>query len=112
MRMKRLFVTLFVLLCAPQIVSAQNDTSVLHASTVLDGKGGVQHNVDITIRGGKIERIGPAQANAKNVYDLQGLTILPGLIDTHVHIAWHLGRDGRYQPRDTSQVTAMGYAME
>jgi imidazolonepropionase-like amidohydrolase len=112
MRMKTLFFTLLALLCVPLIVCAQNDTSVLRASTVLDGKGGVQHNVDIAIRGGKIERIGPAQANAMSVYDLQGLTVLPGLIDTHVHIAWHLGPDGRYQPRDTSQVTAMGYAME
>ena len=36
----------------------------------------------------------------------------PGLIDTHVHIAWHFGPDGRYQPRDSSQVTALGYALE
>ncbi len=34
------------------------------------------------------------------------------MIDTHVHIGWHFGPDGRYQPRDSSQATAMGYAME
>jgi imidazolonepropionase-like amidohydrolase len=38
--------------------------------------------------------------------------VLPGLIDTHVHIAWHFGPDGRYQPRDDSQVTALGYTLE
>jgi len=34
------------------------------------------------------------------------------MIDTHVHIAWHFGPEGRYQPRDTSQTAAMGYAVE
>jgi imidazolonepropionase-like amidohydrolase len=34
------------------------------------------------------------------------------LIDTHVHIAWHFGPDGRYQPRDNSEVTALGYTLE
>jgi imidazolonepropionase-like amidohydrolase len=34
------------------------------------------------------------------------------MIDTHVHIAWHFGPDGRYQPRDSSQAAAMGYAVE
>ena len=111
--MKRLACVLFVLFLLPHGILAQNDTTILHATTVLDGKGGVQRNVDIVVRGGKIERIGPAQGNAAGqAYNLQGLTLLPGMIDTHVHIAWHLGPDGRYQPRDSSPATAMGYAME
>ena len=28
-------------------------------------------------------------------YDLRGLTLLPGLIDTHVHLDTHFGKDGR-----------------
>lgn len=91
----------------------KNDTTVLRATTVLDGKGGVQHDVAVVIRGGKIDQIVPAKAPAAGrSYDLRGLTILPGLIDTHVHIAWHLGLDGRYQPVDTSPISAMGYAVE
>jgi imidazolonepropionase-like amidohydrolase len=59
--------------------------------------------------GSKIEKLDPS---AKATYDLSKLTVLPGMIDTHVHIAWHFGPDGRYQPRDTSQTVAMGYVME
>src|SRR5205085_7843238 len=28
-------------------------------------------------------------------YDLRGLTVLPGWIDSHVHITWSFGKDGR-----------------
>jgi imidazolonepropionase-like amidohydrolase len=28
-------------------------------------------------------------------YDLRGLTVLPGWIDAHVHIAWSFGKDGK-----------------
>ncbi len=89
---------------------AQDQPVVIRAGTLLDGKGGVQHNVEITVQGGKIQKIGPASAKA--AYDFRVGTVLPGMIDTHVHIAWHFGPDGRYQPRDTSQTSAMGYAVE
>jgi imidazolonepropionase-like amidohydrolase len=88
---------------------AQQKPIVLRAGTVLDGKGGVQRNVTITVQNGTIQKIDAAGATG---YDLRNLTVLPGLIDTHVHIAWHFGPDGRYQPRDDSQVTALGYALE
>src|SRR6185295_3003238 len=32
------------------------------------------------------------------VYDLRGLTVTPGWIDTHVHITWHFNDEGRYEP--------------
>ena len=59
---------------------------------------------------GKIQKIGGS--NGTPAYDLRSATVLPGMIDAHVHIAWHFGPDGRYQPRDTSPTAAMGYAME
>jgi imidazolonepropionase-like amidohydrolase len=86
------------------------DTTVLHAGMVIDGKGGLQRNASITIRGSKIEKV--SSGAAVNAYDLSKLTVLPGLIDTHDHVAWHFGPDGRYQPRDDNQVTALGYAAE
>jgi len=82
---------------------------VLRAGTLLDGKGGVRHNVAIVVQNGKIQKVEAASGTG---YDLRNLTVLPGLIDTHVHIAWHFGPDGRYQPRDDSQVTALGYTLE
>jgi imidazolonepropionase-like amidohydrolase len=89
---------------------SQQQPVVIRAGTLLDGKGGVQRNVDIVVQSGKIQKI--SAANRKASYDLREATVLPGMIDTHVHIAWHFGPDGRYQPRDTSQTAAMGYAVE
>jgi imidazolonepropionase-like amidohydrolase len=88
---------------------AQEQPVVLRAGTLLDGKGGIERNVNVTVQNGKIQKIGPASGSG---LDLHSLTVLPGLIDTHVHIAWHFGPDGRYQPRDDSQVTALGYTLE
>ena len=97
-------------LLLPLFAIAQDQPLVLQAGAVLDGKGGVQRNVSVVVQNGKIQKIGATAAGAST--DLRRLTLLPGLIDTHVHIAWHFGPDGRYQPRDTSQVTALGYALE
>lgn len=66
---------------------------VIAASTVLDGKGGVLHNTRIVIQGSKIVRIDPNAAPVD--YDLRGLTVLPGWIDSHVHITWSFGPDGK-----------------
>src|SRR5580700_3115238 len=102
--------TLNVVLLLAVAAYAQNQPVAIRAGTLLDGKGGVQHNVEIVVEGGKIQKIGPASGKAS--YDFRAGTVLPGMIDTHVHIAWHFGPDGRYQPRDTSQTAAMGYAVE
>ena len=85
-------------------------TVVLRTGTVLDGKGGTARNQTIVVEGSTIKSMdasGPAAT-----YDLRNITVLPGMIDTHVHIGWHFGPDGRYQPRDDSQTTAFGYAAE
>jgi aminopeptidase N len=70
------------------------DTITLRVARVIDGRGGSATNQTITIRGSKIERVGPA--TGKPTIDLGTLTLLPGFIDTHVHIGWHFGPDGRY----------------
>lgn len=111
--MKVLRVTLFVvglLLLLPAFGGAQERPIVIRAGTVLDGKGGSLRNTEIVVQGGKIEKVGAGSAAA--TYDLRHLTVLPGLIDTHVHIAWHFGPDGRYMPHDTSPASAMGYGLE
>jgi aminopeptidase N len=72
----------------------QGDTITLRVARIIDGRGNVATNQMISILGSKIERIGPATGTA--TYDLGNLTLLPGFIDTHVHIGWHFGPDGRY----------------
>jgi imidazolonepropionase-like amidohydrolase len=66
---------------------------VIAASTVLDGKGGVQRNTHIIVEGSKIVAIDPKAEPVD--YDLRGLTVLPGWIDAHTHITWAFDRNGR-----------------
>ncbi len=101
-----------VLLAAVAAAAQQGETRI-HAGMLLDGRGGVVRDATVVIRGSKIARIetGPA-AGAQATYDLGTLTLLPGLIDTHVHLSWHFGPDGRYATRDASQAEAMGYTLE
>ena len=66
---------------------------VIAVSTLLDGKGGVQHDTRVVIEGSKIIAIDPKAGPVD--YDLRGLTALPGWIDAHVHITWSFGADGK-----------------
>src|SRR5687767_13145259 len=65
----------------------------IRAAQVLDGRGGTLRGI-VVVRGSKIERVSETQSAV--THDLAGLTLLPGFIDTHVHIGWHFGPDGRY----------------
>ncbi|MGH9385062.1 MAG: amidohydrolase family protein [Vicinamibacterales bacterium] len=74
---------------------AQEQTVTIRAARVLDGKGGSLQNATVEVKGGVIvkvdRRAGPV------TYDLGDVTLLPGMIDTHVHIGNHFGKDGRAQ---------------
>ena len=66
----------------------------LRTGLLLDGKGSTLRNQVIAIDGPRIARI-TANTNEPVTYDLSRLTILPGLIDTHVHIGAHFDKTGR-----------------
>ena len=77
----------------PTQAAAPKQRIVIAAGTVLDGKGHVLRSTRIVVEGSKIVALDP---KAKPVdYDLRGLTVLPGWIDSHVHIAWSFGADGK-----------------
>jgi len=81
---------------APQIppqAPLRSKRIVLAASAVLDGKGRVMQDIRIVIEGSRIVAIDPKAGPVD--YDLRGLTVLPGWIDAHVHIAWSFGKDGK-----------------
>ena len=75
-------------------VPLQAQETVLRAGTLVDRSGSVSRSVNVIVEGTKIKSVGPA-SGARISYDLSRLTLLPGLIDTHVHIANHFGKDGR-----------------
>jgi imidazolonepropionase-like amidohydrolase len=62
---------------------------VLETSTILDGKGGTLKGRRIVVNGSRIESVGTGAAKGSVTYDLRGLTVMPGWIDTHVHLDWH-----------------------
>ena len=80
---------------AAVFTAAQTSTAItIRAGKLIDGRGGVQQNVVVRVDGGRIASVG--KSNGPVTYDLSKYTLLPGFIDTHVHILWHFGPDGRY----------------
>lgn len=82
---------------------------VLQTSTILDGKGGVLKNQEIVIEGSHIQSL--SAGNAKPDYDLRGLTVMPGWIDTHIHLNWHMDANNKSvnsggKPEDMALATA------
>lgn len=82
----------------------------LQADTVLDGRGNVLRGVRVIVQDGRIKAVAPGAGPA--AYDLRGLTVMPGWIDTHVHIMNHFGRSGRASTPGETPVEAMLYAAE
>jgi imidazolonepropionase-like amidohydrolase len=104
-----IFAASFVLLLSG-LLEAQERVSI-RAERLLDGSGKVVENANVVVEGGTIREV---SSGAKADYDLRGMTILPGLIDTHVHLSWHFDPDGRLHqdhPEETPEDAAL-YAME
>ena len=93
--MKRVLAALS--LAAAPLAAQDSARVVLRAAVVVDGRGGVQRNVDILIERGRIARIaarGPVPSGAR-IVDLGDRTVLPGLIDAHTHPVWYFNRQNR-----------------
>jgi imidazolonepropionase-like amidohydrolase len=94
-------------LAAPAIPSAASaETILLRASRILDGRGGVLQDSEIVVREGLIADIVPRGAGSgEKVYDLTAMAVLPGYIDTHVHISRHFDPDGKlHAPEDREEL--------
>jgi imidazolonepropionase-like amidohydrolase len=100
--------TLTALLLLTPLAVAQ---VAIKTTTILDGKGRTLINQTITIDGAKITKL--ATTSAKPDYDLSGLTVLPGWIDTHVHLTWHFDRNNRLasDSKESPQTTALAAAV-
>jgi imidazolonepropionase-like amidohydrolase len=68
---------------------------IIKTGTLIDGKGHVLRNQEITVENGRITRI--AAATHKPTIDLSNLTITPGWIDTHVHLGWYFNKEDRLE---------------
>ena len=90
---------------APATLAAQSHI-VIRAGRLLDGKGGVRDTVIVVVDSSRITRItnGSDTSTGPITYDLARFTLMPGMIDTHVHIDSHFGADGRMPDELESQL--------
>lgn len=64
---------------------------VLHGGSIVDGTGQDPFPGDIVVEGQRIAGFNTTSENQdRTEIDVQGLTILPGLIDSHVHLSFNV----------------------
>ena len=97
----------------PEPGPAHDAMLVLTADRVVDGRGGVLEDHGVVVREDRIAAVLPVAElpPESQRLDFPGGTILPGFIDTHVHLHWHFGEDGRYTRDDPPEVNAL-HALE
>src|SRR4051812_3595591 len=84
---------------------------VILTDRALDGRGAVLRDASITVEGDKITSLSAKPSGKATVIDLRGYTVLPGWIDTHVHLASHFDRNGAVAGRgETPADAALGIA--
>ncbi|HEX9705054.1 MAG TPA: amidohydrolase family protein [Gemmatimonadales bacterium] len=106
-----LLALLFAVACLLPSAAASQAPIRIRAGTLIDGRGGVQRDVIIVIDSGRIRQI-VSGGTGPVTYDLSAGTVLPGLIDTHVHIGSHFGKDGRAGNQGETEAEQVLYAAE
>jgi imidazolonepropionase-like amidohydrolase len=114
--MLKKFFCVFLLILSSALASEaqQSPVTVIRAGKLIDVDAGrTLSNQTIVIRGGKIESIGenlaiPAGAT---IIDLSKMTVLPGLIDCHTHLA-DGAHDGNGDPMSQLRRTASQVVLE
>jgi imidazolonepropionase-like amidohydrolase len=96
----RALILSFALLLSAGLLRGQEQV-VLRADRLLDGAGNVLDNRRVVVEEGKIREI--VAGGGSSDYELSGLTLLPGLIDTHVHIASHFDADDRVHREESGE---------
>lgn len=105
--------------CGPQrnadAAQQSGGVTIIHAATMLDGRGATLHDAWVVVRGTRIERVSSSRVElpGAQAIDLGSATLLPGLIDAHVHPGWYVDRNGkRNSPRngDTPAEAALARA--
>jgi imidazolonepropionase-like amidohydrolase len=111
-RLRILFCTacaVSVLVVSAAIARAQDQSITIRAARVIDGRGNVLQHATVEIKGSTIATID--QRSGPVTYDLGDRTLLPGLIDVHVHIGYHF-KNGRADTRDETPAEAALYGAE
>jgi len=84
------------------LVGAQDGPTTIRAGLLIDGTGETRRNARIFVEDGTITRIDGLRGAV--THDLSDLVVMPGWIDTHVHLAAHFDPDGKTH-RSTTEET-------
>ncbi len=98
--------------CPVALGQAVGEPVTIVAGRVLDGRGGALRRATVVIDADRILRI-ESRPVANPTYAFPDATLLPGLIDVHVHLAAYLNQEGRMHTEgdgDTPAQTALGRA--
>ena len=99
MKIRLLLASAALALSAPSFAQPSEGVTVIHAGTLMAEPGQPPlRNATVVIRGKTIESVqnGFVDVPGARVVDLRGATVMPGLIDSHVHL---IGLDDRMQAR-------------
>ena len=83
---------------------------LLKSATVVDPASGRVEAADLAVAGGQIAEIAPDldPTRAREVFDLSGCHLLPGIVDMHMHAsAWLGGRAGHKMMAEVGVTTAL-----
>lgn len=93
--------TLAVILCVIAAVSAYAQKTIIHCGNLIDGKSNeVQAQMTVVIEGNKIISVQKGfstPAAGEKLIDLSKKTVMPGLIDMHVHLESETNKDQNLQ---------------
>lgn len=110
--MKRYFVVGFISCIFLLATTAFAQRTLIHAGSLLDVKSGsMSSNVTIVVQGNTIAAIEQGFTNPRQgdtVVDLKNRTVMPGLIDMHVHLETETSKDGTLM-RFTSNEADVAY---
>ena len=81
-------------------MACRSEPVTLRAGLLLDGGGGQLRDAVVTIRDGRIEKVAPSRGEPVT-WDLGDRTVLPGLIDAHVHLTGFINSRGRVSTGDS-----------
>ena len=90
-----------------------NPATVLHATRIFDGERLLDSPHEVHVEEGRITAVLPSRSAGENVStDFDDATILPGLVDAHVHLSFDASPDIEYLARaDTPATAALRSAM-
>ena len=98
-------VSVLLALAAAGAAAAQDEAPItIRAGLLIDGTGDTRNNARIFVNGSTITRVDGLRGAVD--YDLSELTLMPGWIDTHVHLTSHFAADGRLHRAEAGEPPA------